>query len=68
MKEVRPGIVSGKRPSKPEGQEKLGLTAELWWTLTKCWETDPKDRVTVSDMLKFLLYMWVPSLNEVTPC
>ena len=56
---VKPGIVSLKRPSKPEGQEELGLTAGLWWMLNKCWETDPDDRITAPDMLNFLLYMWV---------
>lgn len=66
--EVSSGIISGKRPSKPEGQEELGLTAELWWTLTKCWETDPEDRIVVSDMLNFLLYMWVPFLNRIVSC
>jgi len=55
--EAKPGIVNLKRPGKPEGQEKLGLTPGLWWTLTKCWETDPEDRITVSEMLNFLSYM-----------
>ena len=66
--EVKPGTVGSKRPSKPKDQEKLGLTAELWWMFTKCWQTDPEDRITVSDILNFLLYMCVSFLGEVTQC
>jgi len=62
--EVKPGIISLKRPSKPKDQEELGLTVELWWMLNKCWETDPDDRITTSDILNFLLYMWVSFLES----
>ena len=64
---MKPGIVGSKRSSKPKDQEQLGLTAELWWMLTRCWQTDPEDRIAVSDILNFLLYMWVHFLNEVIP-
>ena len=66
--EAKPRIVNLKRLSKPEGQEKLDLTPELWWMLTKCWETDPEDRITVLEMLNFLSYMWAPSLDEIILC
>ena len=55
--EVRPGVIGSKRPSKPKDQERLGLTTELWWMLTKCWQRDPEDRIAVPDILNFLLYM-----------
>jgi hypothetical protein len=58
--DVRSRIISGERPRKPEGKEELGLAAEFWRTLGKCWEMSPGDRIAVSDMLNFLLYMWVP--------
>lgn len=57
MKEVRSRTVSGERPRRPEGNEELGLTVEFWRTLAKCWEMEPKDRISASDMLDFLYYM-----------
>ena len=54
---MRSRIVDGKPPRVPEGKEELGLTAEFWWTLAKCWEMEPEDRIPALDMLDFLFYM-----------
>jgi len=66
-KEVRSRTVGGERPRSPAGEEELGLTVEFWRTLAKCWEMKPEDRISASDMLDFLFYMWVPSLDELAP-
>ena len=67
-KELVSRITSGQRPREPEGKEELGLTVEFWWTVAKCWEMEPENRVTVSDMLNLLLYMWVHYLNKTPSC
>ena len=34
----------------------LGVTAEMWEMLTRCWEAEAEDRITMSGMLSFLQY------------
>jgi len=67
-KEVRSRTLGGERPRIPEGEEELGLTVEFWRTLANCWEMEPEDRISASDLLDFLFYMCVPPLDEFTPC
>jgi hypothetical protein len=40
----------------PQGKVELGATAEMWGMLTKCWEAEADDRITVPGVLKFLQY------------
>ena len=34
----------------------LGLTAEAWGMLVKCWKTEAEERISVPGMLSFLHY------------
>ena len=43
-------LVKGGRPAKPEAAEQLGLTAEMWTFITKCWSTDPSERPTMDEV------------------
>ena len=52
-------IVLGERPARPESTKALGLTTELWNGLTKCWHVNPKERVTIPEILVLLRYVWV---------
>ena len=45
-------IVNGKRPARPQGTEKLGLTAEMWKFIEKCWTANPKRRPTIDEMVR----------------
>ena len=54
--EVRSKITNGERPRMPKGKAELGVTAEMWGMLTKCWEKEAKERTTISGVLDFLRY------------
>jgi len=55
--EIKSKIIYGERPRMPKGKAELGVTAELWGMLTKCWEADAEDRITISGVLSFLQYV-----------
>ena len=45
------GIVGGKRPAKPQAAEQLGLTAEMWRCVEKCWSPSPNKRPTIDEVV-----------------
>ena len=49
-------ITLGEHPVRPEGTKALGLSTKLWDALTKCWHANPKERITVSEILKLLRF------------
>lgn len=55
--EIKSKIVYGERPCMPKGKAELGVTAEIWGMLTKCWEAEAEDRITISGVLSFLQYV-----------
>ncbi|KZT22871.1 kinase-like protein, partial [Neolentinus lepideus HHB14362 ss-1] len=38
-------ILSGARPVRPDDEDVIGLTDNLWHLMQKCWETVPTDRI-----------------------
>jgi len=54
--EVRSKISCGDRPYMPKGKVEFGVTVETWEMLTKCWEVEAEERVTISDVVNFLRY------------
>ena len=44
-------IASGKRPAKPQAAEQLGLTAEMWKFIEKCWTPNPNKRPTIDEVV-----------------
>lgn len=40
----------------PKGKVDRGVTAEMWAMLTRCWETEATERITISGVLNFLQY------------
>ena len=44
-------IANGKRPVKPQAAEQLGLTAEMWMFIEKCWRANPKKRSTIDEVV-----------------
>ncbi|KAF9646167.1 hypothetical protein BDM02DRAFT_277822 [Thelephora ganbajun] len=44
-------IAHGKRPAKPQGVEQLGLTAEMWKFIEKCWSANPNKRPTIDEVV-----------------
>jgi len=55
--EIKTKIIYGERPRMPKGKVELGVTAEMWGMLTKCWEAEAEDRITISGVLNFLQYV-----------
>lgn len=53
---MRSKIADGERPSVPRGKAELGATVEMWGMLTKCWDSEPGERIGVLDVLGFLQY------------
>ncbi|KAF9642002.1 kinase-like protein, partial [Thelephora ganbajun] len=43
-------IAGGKRPAKPQAAEQLGLTAEMWKFIEKCWNANPNKRPTIDEV------------------
>ena len=56
-------IIRGERPGRPQGQEAVWFTDDLWGMLEQCWLHTPKLRPTVEDVLECLeqgLETWKP--------
>jgi len=47
-------ILKGARPKKPSFATTRGFTEELWELTTTCWQPDPMERPTLSDLLRLL--------------
>ena len=47
-------IVEGEHPGRPEGQEAVWFTADLWEVLEQCWSLEPERRPTIDDVLRCL--------------
>ena len=45
-------IANGKRPAKPQAAGQLGLTAEMWKFIEKCWTTNPSKRPTIDEVVR----------------
>ena len=45
-------IANGKRPAKPQAAEQLGLSAEMWKFIEKCWSTSPSRRPTIDEVVR----------------
>jgi len=53
-------IASGKRPAKPQATEQLGLTAEMWKFIERCWNANPNKRPTIDQVVS----TWEGFVNE----
>jgi hypothetical protein len=42
----------GKRPVKPRTAKHLGLSAEMWKSIGKCWSANPSRRPTIDEVVK----------------
>jgi len=45
-------IASGKRPAKPQAAEQLGLNAEMWKFIEKCWSANPNKRPAIDEVVR----------------
>ena len=45
-------IASGKRPIKPPAAEQLGLSAEMWKFIKKCWSASPNKQPTIDEVVR----------------
>jgi len=45
-------IASGKRPTKLRAAEQLGLSAEMWKFVEKCWSASPNKRPTIDEVVR----------------
>ena len=63
-REIETKIALSERPSRPEGAESFGLTAEVWDCLVRCLDPDPGKRTAVSKVLEVLNSAWVPLLTQ----
>jgi len=44
-------IANGKRPAKPQAAGQLGLTADMWKFIEKCWAANPGRRPTIDEVV-----------------
>ena len=44
-------ILNGERPSRPQGEEGIPFTDEIWGTLELCWKPQPRERTNARDVL-----------------
>jgi len=51
MKSVVIHFANGKRPAKPRAAVQLGLTAEMWKFIKKCWAANPCKRPTIDEVV-----------------
>ena len=56
---VRSRILSGERPHMPECEKNRALITGLWGVFAGCWGKDPASRISASEALNFLQYLWV---------
>jgi len=47
-------IVEGKRPGRPEGEERVWFTNDLWEMLEQCWSPQPERRPAIDVVLQCL--------------
>ena len=45
-------IANGKRPEKPQAAEQLGLTAEMWKFIERCWNPNPNKRPAIDEVVR----------------
>jgi len=45
-------IARGKRPAKPQAAEQLGMNAEMWEFIEKCWTQNPNKRPTINEVVR----------------
>ena len=57
-------IIDGKRPARPRGAEKLGLTDSVWDMTVRCWRQDPAHRPTMAKVVRLLREWPVFSLSS----
>jgi len=57
--ELRSKILNGERPHRPEAETKHALIEGLWRIFARCWGKDPAGRVSASEVLNVLQYLWV---------
>jgi len=46
-------IVEGERPARPQGEEEVWFTDDLWEMLGQCWSSQPERRPTIDTVLQF---------------
>ena len=46
--------MDGKRPTRPQEAQELGLTDLMWDTTVRCWDQDPAQRPTMTEVVRFL--------------
>ena len=59
--------LDGKRPSRPQNREILGLSEDVWMMAEKCWDSDLSVRPLITDILSFFettSHRWVPPTSE----
>ena len=45
-------ISAEQRPEMPENAQEIGLTAEIWGILKSCWQSSPKKRPMMGDVVR----------------
>jgi len=45
-------IANGKRPAKPQAASQLGLTADMWKLIERCWTANPSKRPTIDEVVR----------------
>ena len=61
-------ILRGDRPERPQGEEGVWFTDEVWGILGSCWMTQPEDRPSIEDVLQCLgeaSRSWRPSSPQL---
>ena len=48
------GIIKGERPRRPQGEEGMLFTDDIWSILEHCWKASPGDRPSVEHVLQCL--------------
>jgi len=47
-------VISGQRPERPQGEENVWFTGELWRTLQLCWAAPPARRPSIEAVFECL--------------